>query len=243
MKYSFPCTIRNSDLDFGLKIKPSAVLDIFQEAATLHASSVGMTHENMRDKGLFWVLSRIAFKIITHPKRFETLLVETWPLMPQGVSTRREYVVRNKKGEIMIKGSARWVLIDMNTMKIARLKLDDFATLFGSFGDGEGLEGGAIQVRAVATSSKNKTRKLESTYSDLDVNMHVNNIRYAEYLYDALGEYEIRQGIQSLHINYLSELSAKKEVILKIERTNNLVIVEGTSGINIVFRAQIELGN
>ncbi|MCL2256209.1 MAG: thioesterase [Firmicutes bacterium] len=243
MKYSFPYTIRNSDLDFGLKIKPSAVLDIFQEAATLHAASVGMTHEQMREKGLFWILSRIAFKIKTHPARFETLHVETWPLTPQSVATRREYVVRNSKGEIMIEGSARWVLIDVKTMKIAKLKVTDLANLFGVFGEGEGLEGGAIQVQSVTPSLKNKIHKLHSTYSDLDVNMHVNNIRYAEYLYDALGEYEIRQGVKSLHINYLAELTAKKEVVLKIEKKGNIMIVEGTSGINIVFRAQIELGN
>ena len=243
MKYTFPYTIRISDLDFGLRIKPSAVLDIFQEAATLHAASIGMTYEAMKEKGMFWILSRIGAQIISHPKRFETIQVETWPRVPQGVSTRREYVIRNNKGEVVIKGSARWVLMDYKTMKVARVKPSNLFDLFGIFGEGEGLEGGAIKVREIDPSRKKKVHKLTSSYSDLDINMHVNNIKYAEYFYDILGEYEIRQGVTSFHINYLSELSAKKEIKIISQRDENIIIGEGTSGINIVFRAQMELGN
>lgn len=38
----FKITLRNSDFDFYGKIKPSSVLDIFQEAATRHAEILGV---------------------------------------------------------------------------------------------------------------------------------------------------------------------------------------------------------
>ena len=74
--------LRASDFDKFGQIKPSAVLDLFQDAAGQHAEEIGVGFKAMLERSYLWVLTRIKFKILSCPKSYQKVIVKTWPLAP-----------------------------------------------------------------------------------------------------------------------------------------------------------------
>ena len=56
--------LRASDFDKYNHIKPSAVLDLFQDAAGQHAIILGVGFEDMLKRSFLWVLTKIKFKVL-----------------------------------------------------------------------------------------------------------------------------------------------------------------------------------
>lgn len=87
------CELRTSDFDCNRKILPSAVLDIFQEAAGIHGELLGVGFEDMLKRELFWVLTKVRFEILEDVKMHQQIKIKTWPLPPQKICYRREYII------------------------------------------------------------------------------------------------------------------------------------------------------
>lgn len=74
--------LRASDFDKFNHIKPSAILDLFQDAAGQHAEEIGVGFQEMIKQSYLWVLTKVKFKIISEPKSYQKVNIKTWPLPP-----------------------------------------------------------------------------------------------------------------------------------------------------------------
>ena len=99
-------TLRGSDFDKFGQIKPSSVLDLFQDAAGQHANVLGVGFAQMLEKSYLWVLTRIKFRVLQQPKKHQTLQVKTWPLAPNRLLYRREYCITDLQGNALSWASA-----------------------------------------------------------------------------------------------------------------------------------------
>ena len=57
-------TLRASDFDRYLRIKPSSVLELFQDAAGQHAEEIGVGYEEMAKRSYAWVLTKVKLKFV-----------------------------------------------------------------------------------------------------------------------------------------------------------------------------------
>ena len=78
MVYETKQRLYNSYFDVNDKITIKSILNIFQDAASYHASKIGVGYEEMLEKNLYWVLSRIKFDILKQPKIDEEVIIKTW---------------------------------------------------------------------------------------------------------------------------------------------------------------------
>ena len=106
--------LRWMDFDRYGRIKPFAVLDLFQDVATLQADNQGIGYEDMLAKGVFWVVIRSKFEIVRQPERHSTVTVRTWPHSPSRFSFLRDFSMRDEEGALLIKATSEWVF--MGTM-------------------------------------------------------------------------------------------------------------------------------
>ena len=65
MKYETKITLYNSYFDVNDNLKIQSILAIFQDVASIHAGLIGVGYEEMKDKNLYWVLSRVKFDIVS----------------------------------------------------------------------------------------------------------------------------------------------------------------------------------
>ena len=201
---------RDMDL-FGFR-RSSAVLGLLQEAATQGAAAIGLSRtETMERYHAVWVLSRIRYTMKRPLMWDEPVRIRTWHRGGRAAGSYREfdiYVGNEKVGEAL----SLWVLVDMDTHKLLRLgDVTEFAaTTGGSLCRGDTLH----KLRLPEEMTMAEKRRMH--YSDTDLNGHVNNIKYADFVCDCLHFEEIGQGkfVSGLQLCYLSECRAGEELSL-----------------------------
>ena len=194
-------TLRASDFDKYNRIKPSAVLELFQDAAGQHALELGVGFGEMIKRSYLWVLTRIKFKIISNPESYQTVVVKTWPIAPNRLCYRREYCIESSSGERLIAGSSEWVIMHSEKRRlIADKDLYPFDDGFCTELMFEERLAKARDFEAVDTP-----RVVNAGFSELDVNNHVNNTKYANYIMDAIAPLE-NDVLESFQIDYRKEV-------------------------------------
>lgn len=194
--------------DVNQKITLPVLFSFMQESAWEHAAINNFGFEYLKELNLFWALSR--FKVIIHkyPKWKEVLQMETWSKAPDGLMAYRDFEVFNYKREKVLSASSAWLILDMDTRRPQRM-----AILEEKFP--------LIKDRMAIADPLSKLTQMEcdeivgnvtAQYSAIDVNGHVNNIKYIEWVldsfpYEFINKYEVSQ----IEINYLHEMYAGEQ--------------------------------
>ena len=180
-RYNFTLRLRASDFDCNRQIKPSAILDLFQEAAGAHAKELGIGFEDILERKLLWVITKEKFEILKSPPMHSEVVVHTWPHEPSRITFERDYLVESVDGEPLVKGTSEWVIVSAETRKIVSVK--DLYPL-ESYVAEKLFEGKFSKIGDFETVSYEGNAK--PAFCDLDMNCHVNNIKYADFILNTI---------------------------------------------------------
>lgn len=229
--------LRAGDFDKFDRIKPSAVLDLFQDAAGQHAEEIGVGFDDMLAQEYLWVLTRIKFEINSAPSRYQSVVVKTWPLAPNRLNYRREYCIEDMDGNKLIIGSSEWVVIHSTERKL--LSVPDLYKLDGDYHNEVMFEGKLGKVRDFETEIS--PRIVNAGFSELDINDHVNNTKYANYVIDAINPAE-NEALKTFQIDYRKEVMQGTELNIYHKREDGVISAKGQNNDGeIMFACKIEL--
>lgn len=229
--------LRAGDFDKFDRIKPSAVLDLFQDAAGQHAEEIGVGFDDMLAQEYLWVLTRIKFEINSAPSRYQSVVVKTWPLAPNRLNYRREYCIEDMDGNKLIIGSSEWVVIHSTERKL--LSVPDLYKLDGDYHNEVMFEGKLGKVRDFETEIS--PRIVNAGFSELDINDHVNNTKYANYVIDAINPAE-NEALKTFQIDYRKEVMQGTELNIYHKREDGVISAKGQNNDgDIMFACKIEL--
>lgn len=230
--------LRAGDFDKFDRIKPSAVLDLFQDAAGQHAEEIGVGFDDMIAREYLWVLTRVKFQIVSAPNRYQTVVIKTWPLAPNRLNYRREYCIEDQNGNVLIKGSSEWVVLHSRERKL--LSVPDLYPFNDGFYEDVMFEGKLGKLRDFEVSGESYV--VNAGYCDLDVNDHVNNTKYANYVLDAVNPLK-DDVLQSFQIDYRKEVMQGTQINIFHSKEENAVSAKGVNNDgDTVFACKIELG-
>lgn len=230
-------TLRAGDFDKFDRIKPSAVLDLFQDVAGQHAEEIGVGFNDMIAKKYLWVLTRVRFKIISAPKRYQTVVIKTWPLEPNRLNYRREYCIEDTDGNRLVIGSSDWVVLHCEERKL--LSVPDLYSFTNDFHNEVMFEEKAKKLRDFENNSEPYI--INAGFSDLDVNDHVNNTKYANYVIDAVNPQK-EDVIDAFQIDYRKEVMQGTQLSIYYMKEGNVITAKGQNNDgDIMFACKIEL--
>lgn len=150
--------------------------------ASLHAGSHGFGYKEMQTMRHAWVLSRLVVELEEMPRTGEQYAIETWVSRVYRQFTDRLFEIKAPNGQSYGHAFSIWALIDTENRQPTDLSLlpaGDFTTIVNSE-RGIPIKGpGRIRIK-----STTPVRTLPTFYSDLDINGHVNSIRYIEMVLD-----------------------------------------------------------
>ncbi len=215
--------LRTSDFDMKSRIHPSAVLDLFQDVAGCHAIKLGCGFEDIIKKNLLWMVTRVKFSLIKTPPKNAYVKVSTWPLEPNRLLFQREYCVSNDEGELLIKGSSEWAVVDCEKRKLAPSA--------GVYPEMEFLTDKNYDGRLPRLHDFEQTGEgvdIVPTFSDIDCNGHVNNIKYALYVVNVVSPHEDAV-ITDFQIDYHKEIQPGERITLYHKRECNTVFAKGVN--------------
>ncbi len=202
--------ITSYQVDFQEKIKPTHLMQLFQEAAGNHAQHLGAGYSSLAEEKLFWALSRIRVEIENLPKWGDEIRVETWPNSVVGPFFRRDFIFYNQNNEVICKGVSGWLLLSAENMRPQRADrlTFDLPLSGGKFA----LEAFPERLNGIAETPVFSKKIL---YNEIDVNNHVNNTRYLDWVMDCFDyEFYLTHHLKSFTLEFLGEMHWGDEVEL-----------------------------
>lgn len=188
-------------LDFRGRVTIPMIGNYLLHAASNHASQRGFGFSDMTEKHTAWVLSRMAIEMNRYPAMSEPITLYTWIDEVGNLFTSRCFELRDASDAVVGYARSVWAAIDMQTRRPTPL-------------DTEALSEYLVE-RACPIDKPGKIAPAESDgrgviywvkYSDLDVNGHLNSIKYMEHLLDLFGLNLFREKeVRRFEISYLSE--------------------------------------
>ena len=200
--FSRDYTITCYEADANQLMRPTAMLDLMQEAANVNASTLGFGYDEMMNSNTAWVLSRIHVKFNSTPRWRDEVNLKTWHKGVSKLFYLRDFILSDKEGNPMVLATTSWLIIDMNTRRLVRnsdLALSDTAM--------HAIETPADKVVVPVDIEPELVRKHPVTWSEIDTNGHVNNVKYAVWALDAVKLEDIKERpLKELLINYDAEV-------------------------------------
>ena len=203
------------DCDLGGLWKPSAILTAMQETAGMHSHILGCGREMLVQKGVVWVLTRCEVQMEKEARMGSRLSIETFPMPLRRWFFPRYFVFRDEEGAQVGAAGTLWVLFDLE--KRCMVAPGDVA---GAIPDNSDLTPplgvpGPVPRLTGGTLESART----PVYSELDVNGHVNNARYADWLCDALGLEVMREyRVKTMRLSYAAEIRPGQAMELRLTR-------------------------
>ena len=108
------------EADANQLMRPTAMLDLMQEAANVNASALGFGYDEMIGSNIAWVLSRIHVKFINTPKWRQEVNLKTWHKGVSKLFYLRDFILSDKEGNPMVLATTSWLIIDLNTRRLVR---------------------------------------------------------------------------------------------------------------------------
>lgn len=168
-------------VDFTGRLTMSVLGNHLLNCAGFHAADRGFGIASLNENHYTWVLSRLAIDLDEMPYQYEPFSVQTWVENVYRLFTDRNFAILNKDGNPIGYARSVWAMISMETRKPA-----DLLTLHGGSIVDYVCEKacpiekpGRIKIGEGAVTTEYKTK-----YSDIDINGHVNSIKYIEHILD-----------------------------------------------------------
>ena len=184
------------DFDLNDNLKASSILDLFQTVASVHAREGGFGFDEMIARNIAWVITKIKFDCYAPIKVNQPIFVESIP-QPKGLADYvRDHYLYDENGNLIVKGSSQWVLIDFTTRRIVRPCVD----FVGEFSTKKAYENRRIEKVEPTTAVYHYDYPVRAI--DIDHNGHLNNIRYADIVFNCENA---TKPIKRFIINFINE--------------------------------------
>jgi acyl-ACP thioesterase len=172
--------------------------------AGFHATERGFGMARLNEENYTWVLSRLAIELDELPLQYEKFTVQTWVEAVYRLFTDRNFAILDKDGRKIGYARSVWAMINLNTRKPA-----DLLSLHnGSIVDYVCTEEPCPieKPSRIKVVNREPAGSLLAKYGDIDVNGHVNSIRYIEHILDLFPmERYKRQRIRRFEMAYVAE--------------------------------------
>ena len=152
-------------------------------AADFHSTYRGFGMSYLLSIKRSWVLSRLAIEMTEMPQMYTKFSVETWVESAMRYFTSRNFAVIDDAGKVYGYGRSIWAMIDTETRQPTDIyDIDNGAIDQWIVKDKECPieKGGRVKM----TDQAELVRTIDTYYNDVDINGHINSVKYIEHVLD-----------------------------------------------------------
>ncbi|KAF5725980.1 plastid acyl-ACP thioesterase [Tripterygium wilfordii] len=187
-------SIRSYEIGADRTASIETLMNHLQETALNHAKSVGLLGDGfgsspeMSKRNLIWVVTRMQVLVDRYPMWGDDVQVYTWVSASAKIGMRRDWLVCDgKTGETLARASSVWVLMNKLTRRLSKIPEEVRGEIEPRF----------LNSDPVVDEDNRKLPKLDDNtadivrggltprWSDLDINQHVNNVKYIGWILES----------------------------------------------------------
>ena len=203
-------------------------------AADFHSTDRGFGMKYLMTINRSWVLSRLAIEVTEMPTQYDRFTIETWVESAMRFFTSRNFSVSDGHGRIYGYGRSIWAMIDTETRQPTDIYSIDDGAVKNWIVDDKPCpieKGGRVKM----SGNDELVRTVDVSYNDIDINGHVNSVKYIEHVLDLwdidwyrehrLKRFEIAyvaEAHQGDKMSFYREQDAENEYCVRLTKTDYL---------------------
>ena len=218
------------------------ILEYLEDIAAYHSDSVGIGINTTEDTHLNWLLLDWEVEVLKRPKYGQVLDIHTWSRGIEKFYAYRDFEIYDEENNLCVIATSKWLLVDSNTEKIARVPqdiADRYQSEVGKY---------VFKDKKIERIKEPSKYLCEIPYTarrrDIDVIGHMHNLYYLYLAYEALPEEEYsKRPFNHIRIQYKNQIKLGETVICKYakEKEENIVVIRSED--DKVLHAIIKLSN
>ena len=202
-------------------------------AADFHSTDRGLGMKYLMSIKRSWVLSRLVIEMYEMPAQYERFTIETWVENAMKFFTSRNFSVTGTNGKPYGYGRSIWAMIDTETRQPTNIYDIDNRAITNWVVDNKPCP---IEKSSRVKMSESPTwvKTIPIGYNDIDINGHVNSIKYIEHVLDLwdiawyqehrLRRFEIAyvaETYQGDQLSFFMEQTAENEYCVRLAKTES----------------------
>ena len=190
-------------------------------AADFHSTDRGFGMRYLLTINRSWVLSRLAIEMVEMPKMYTRFNVETWVESAMRYFTNRNFAVTGEDGTVYGYGRSIWAMIDTESRQPTEILAINDGSINQWIENDKACpidKGGRVKMGDAAQF----VRTIDTNYSDVDINGHINSVKYIEHVLDLWSlEWYKEYNIRRFEIAYVAEAHAGDKLSFYREQTSD----------------------
>ena len=211
MKMKIPFDM--ADMNGHIKLPDVILLSL--QVSGMQSIELGVSDKAiLEDYNLVWIITEYDIEVVRLPRFAEEITIETEALSYNRLFCYRRFTIYDEEGWELIHMMATFVLMDRDSRKVHAVEPDIVAPYQSDF-DKKLIRGPKYESLNESISKDYHVR-----FYDLDMNGHVNNSKYLDWIFEVMGADFLTQYIpKKINLKYVKEVRPGGVITSAVERT------------------------
>ncbi|KAB5514246.1 hypothetical protein DKX38_028152 [Salix brachista] len=215
-------SIRSYEIGADRTASIETLMNHLQETALNHVKTAGLLGDGfgstpeMSKRNLIWVVTRMQILVDRYPTWGEVVHVDTWVSASGKNGMRRDWLVRDaKSGKTLTRASSVWVMMNKVTRRLSKIPEDVRGEIEPYFLNSDPVVNeDSTKLPKIDDKTADYIRKgLTPRWNDLDVNQHVNNVKYIGWVLENFDHNPGQVGEEQSQMCYETDSSAPPPIL------------------------------
>ena len=201
--------------DMNGHIKLSDVILLSLQVSGMQSIEIGVSDKDMLERyNLVWIITDYDIDVVRLPRFAEEITIETEALSYNRLFCYRRFSIYDEAGQAIIQMLASFVLMDRDSRKVHAVEAELVAPYQSEFSK-KLIRGPKYRDLEEPISKDYHVR-----FYDLDMNGHVNNSKYLDWIFEVMGADFLTQYIpKKINLKYVKEVRPGGVITSSVERT------------------------
>ena len=211
MKMKIPFDM--ADMNGHIKLPDVILLSL--QVSGMQSIELGVSDKAiLEDYNLVWIITDYDIEVVRLPRFAEEITIETEALSYNRLFCYRRFTIYDEAGQDLIHMMATFVLMDRDSRKVHAVEPEIVAPYQSDF-DKKLIRGPKYESLNEPISKDYHVR-----FYDLDMNGHVNNSKYLDWIFEVMGADFLTQYIpKKINLKYVKEVRPGGVITSAVERT------------------------
>ena len=214
MKMKIPFDM--ADMNGHIKLPDVILLSL--QVSGMQSIELGVSDKAiLEDYNLVWIITEYDIEVVRLPRFAEEITIETEALSYNRLFCYRRFTIYDEAGQNLIHMMATFVLMDRDSRKVHAVEPEIVAPYQSDF-DKKLIRGPKYESLNEPVSKDYHVR-----FYDLDMNGHVNNSKYLDWIFEVMGADFLTQYIpKKINLKYVKEVRPGGVITSAVERRSGL---------------------
>ena len=211
MKMKIPFDM--ADMNGHIKLPDVILLSL--QVSGMQSIELGVSDKTiLEDYNLVWIITDYDIEVVRLPRFAEEITIETEALSYNRLFCYRRFTIYDEEGRELIHMMATFVLMDRDSRKVHAVEPEIVAPYQSEF------DKKLIRGPKYANLEEPISKDYHVRFYDLDMNGHVNNSKYLDWIFEVMGADFLTQYIpKKINLKYVKEVRPGGVITSAVERT------------------------